>query len=302
MGTTWSARIVIPTRGLASDPADAVQAALDEVVAQMSGWEPQSHLSRFNRSSPGAWRGLPPEMIRVIAAALDVAEASGGAFDPAMGALVDLWGFGAAPASLTPPDAEFVDALLGQPGWRRIECDRPALQARRLGPARLDLSGIAKGFGVDQAAAALRAIGIRHFLVEVGGELLGSGLKPDGEPWWVDVELPPGARLATTRIALHDLAIATSGDYRRWFDHGGRRYAHSIDPRTGRPVMNRVASVSVFDAQCMRADAWATALIVLGEEQGMAVAEREGLAALFILRDRDGYRERFTSSLAAMLD
>jgi thiamine biosynthesis lipoprotein len=291
MGTGWSLRAVSPPAGVAA----GVQAALDRVVAQMSQWEPESDLSRFNRAPAGRWQMLPPEFVTVLKAALEVAEASGGAFDPAMGALSDLWGFGAAPAPAGVPDQASIAAAMAGKG--AIELDALGLRARRTGQARLDFSGIAKGFGVDQAAEWLLAQGLRHVLVEVGGELRGAGLKPDGQPWWVDVECPPGMALPPLRAALHGLAIATSGDYRRWLDVGGRRYGHTLDPRSGRPAENGVRSVSVLHARCMLADAWATALAVLGPNEGIALAERHDLAVHMVA----GGAEHMSSALCEML-
>lgn len=289
MGTTWSLRIVAPP----ANAAGLVQSALDRVVAQMSQWDPDSDLSRFNRAAPGHWRMLPPELIEVLRAARDIGEASYGAFDPAMGAPADLWGFGpSGRREMRPDDAEIEAAMAG-----RVELDTLGLRACRHGAAQLDLSGIAKGYGVDRAAEALLAAGVRHFLVEVGGELRGHGVKPDGHPWWVDMELPPGVTLPPLRAALHDLSVATSGDYRRWFEQDGVRYAHSLDPRTGRPVTNGVRSVAVLHPRCMLADAWATALTVLGRE-GMAVADANGIAA-YIVCGRD---ELLSAAFAAMLD
>jgi thiamine biosynthesis lipoprotein len=292
MGTGWSLHAVSPPEGV----AEGVQAALDRVVAQMSQWEPGSDISRFNRAAPGQWQMLPPEFARVLKAALDVAAASGGSFDPAMGALTDLWGFGPAPAPSAAPDPAVIAAILADRG--SIELDAPGLRARRTGEARLDFSGIAKGFGVDQAAEWLLAQGVRHFLIEVGGELRGEGLKPDGQPWWVDIECPPGAALAPLRAALHRLSVATSGDYRRWLDADGRRYGHTLDPRNGRPVENGLRSVTVLHESCMLADAWATALAVLGPEEGMALAETQRLAAHMLAQDG----ERMSPAFAEMLD
>jgi thiamine biosynthesis lipoprotein len=156
--------------------------------------------------------------------------------------------------------------------------------ARQPGGARLDLSAIAKGYAVDSVAQRLASEGLVSYLVEIGGELRGRGVKPDGQPWWVSVEPPPGCPLQVTS-ALSGWAIATSGDYRRFFEHGGRRYAHTLDPRTGRPLDDPPASVSVLHAECMAADAWSTALMVLGAGRGLALCEREGLSAVFLLRD-----------------
>lgn len=292
MGTSWSLAAVSPPQGVATE----VRAALDRVVAQMSQWEPGSDLSRFNRGAPGTWQMLPPEFARVLRAALDVAEASGGAFDPAVGALSDTWGFGAAPVPHGAPSGAEIDDILAGAG--RVALDSPGLRARRTGSERLDFSGIAKGFAVDLAAERLLATGVRHFLLEVGGELRGHGLRPDGQPWWVDVEAPPSSPVSPLRAALHEIAIATSGNYRRWLDTDGRRYSHTLDPCTGRPVENGVASVTVLHPSCMLADAWATALTVLGPVQGMATAEAQGLAARMIA---DG-QEHVSPALLAMLN
>ncbi len=281
MGTGWTLLVVAPPAAVAK----GVQAALDRVVAQMSQWEPESDLSRFNRAPIGQWRMLPPEFVAVLKAGLELSEASGGAFDPAMGALSDLWGFGAAPAPERAPPPQVIDAILAAAGT--IELDAPGLRARRTGQARLDFSGIAKGFGVDHAAEWLLATGVRNFLLEVGGELRGEGLKPDGQPWWIDVECPPGAKTAPLRAALHRLSVATSGDYRRWLDAGGQRYGHTLDPRNGMPVRNSVRSVTVLHGSCMIADAWATALTALGPEAGPDLAEREGLAMHMIAGDAE---------------
>lgn len=300
MGTSWSVRLVV-AGGMPASIGERIDATLSRIVAQMSHWEPGSQLSGFNRAALGRWQPLPPEFARVLAAGLSVSEASGGAFDPAMGALVDLWGFG--PAGSRPvPDPGAVAEALARSGRERIEFDRVRLSARRTGPALLDFSAIAKGFAVDALADQLRALGIADFLVEIGGELLGEGIKPDGQPWWVEVERVPDARLAPIRVALHGLAVATSGDYRRHFTHKGRRYAHTLDPRTGMPLGNGVATVTVLHAECMMADAWATALSVLGPEQGMALAEREGLAAHMVVREGDGFRELVSPALEAMLE
>ena len=293
MGTTWAAKVVGGSDALAG----GVQAVLDGVVAEMSHWQPGSDISRFNRATPRDWQSLPPAFSHVLAAALAVAEASGGAFDPAMGALADLWGFGPSGPREGIPEDEAIAEALARSGRATIEHDPRLLSARRTARSQLDFSGIAKGYGVDAVAAHLLARGHEDFLIEVGGELRGAGVKPDGQPWWVELEAPPGSSVAAVRVALHGLSVATSGDYRRWFEHDGRRYAHTLDPRTGEPITNGVVSVSVLHAECIMADAWATALTVLGPE-GMVVAEREGLAVQMIV----GGGELLSPALAAMLD
>jgi len=286
MGTSWSVRCAGPKPSELPGMKAAIIARLDGIVAEMSHWRPDSLISRFNRSGAGTWFDLPADFAAVIASGLDVARRSGGAFDPTLGRLVDLAGFGPDPAQRC-SDPNLVAAARSTAGWQRLRFE--AARLLQPGGLSLDLSGIAKGYAVDAVLELLAGRGVRHMLVEIGGELAGRGVRPDGDPWWVDLENPPAAALPHLRIALHGLAVATSGDYRRG--------AHSIDPRTGRSVRNGVSSVSVLDRSAMLADAWATALTVLGVEQGLAVAAREGLAARFV-----GESERLSPALVKMLE
>ncbi len=293
MGTTWSVQAVAPPPGLSAE----VERVLDRIIAQMSHWEPGSAISALNRAEQGVWQSISAEFSHVLAAAEAVCKASSGAFDPTMGGLADLWGFG--PSGPQPvPDQSAVAALLGG----RIEHDAAQLLARRFGTAALDFSGIAKGYAVDAVAARLQELLLTDFLVEIGGEFVGEGIRPDGQPWWVEVESVPGAPLEGLRVAAHGLAVATSGDYRRFFSADGSRFAHTIAPRTGRPLANEVASVTVLHRECMLADAWATALTVLGPVDGPAVAEREGLAMHMVVRGASGVRELLSPALQEMLD
>lgn len=301
MGTTWSVKAVLPaTTDLAALEA-MIQRALDAVVAEMSPWAPLSDLCRYNRAAAGSWTALPPAIATVLRRAIAVAEQSNGAFDPTLGALTDLWGFGPRPFSGQPPQAEAIAPLREAGGWRRLALDGDALF--QPGGLKLDLNGIAKGFGVDQAAAALDRAQVKSYLVEVGGELRGVGAKPDGQPWWVELERPPTANDAEkTIVALHDLAVATSGDYRRFFDHNGRRYAHTLDPATGAPTANPTVSVTVLAKDCISADAWATALTVMAPDAALAFAAEHGLAALIVSKGPGGLEERLSPALQAMLD
>lgn len=291
MGTSWSVRIAAPAGGVPDKVEDSILATLASVIGQMSNWEPDSDISRFNRSVPGEWRRLPPDFLTVLRAGLDVAARSGGAFDPALGEAVEAWGFGPAAARTPAPPP--------RAGWRALEIDGD--RARRLEPVILDFSGIAKGFAVDAVTARLSDMGLRHFLVEIGGELRGVGVKPDGQPWWVDLETPSGMSLPVTHVALCGLSVATSGDYRRYFEEDGTRFAHSIDPRAAAPVDNSVASVSVFHESAMIADAWATAVMVLGPEEGLRLAADEGLAALMVTREDGAPKEWMTPAFVAMV-
>lgn len=309
MGTSWSAHLVLPPALDLSLPIieAAIRHRLNDVIAQMSHWDETSQLCRYNSAAPGTWHELPAPFRTVLKSALRIAEATGGAFDPAIGAVVDLWGFGPAPARTAPPAHDEIRAALALGGWQKLKFDISGRSLFQPGGLRLDFSGIAKGFAVDHVAEVLQHLGLRHFLVEIGGELRGEGVKPDASPWWVEIEHPadfsrPPAALTETRVALHGLAIATSGDYRRWFESGGKHYSHTIDPRTGWPIDNGIISATVLHPSCMMADAWATALTVLGPDAALAVAEEQQIAACLVRRHGDGVEEILSSALREMLD
>lgn len=301
MGVTWSVRAWVPPALADAALSAAVQGACDTVVAQMSTWEPGSDINRYNDAPAGAWVSAPAHLLTVVGAALEVAELSEGAFDPTVGPLVDLWGFGAHGSVSSEPTPARLQAVAV--GWRDIQVDRPAGRIFQPGGLRLDLSGIAKGYGVDLVAEALTALGVRDFLIEIGGELRGSGVKGDGEPWWVELEAPPGNCLseAPILVALHGLSVATSGDWRRTWSSGGRRYSHTLDPATRAPVDDGVAAVSVLDPDCMRADALCTALTVLGPA-ARYFAVRHDIAAAIVFRDGPRWTEWASPALARLLD
>lgn len=295
MGTTWSASFV--SRDVTIDSASRViQSALDGVVAEMSPWESWSDISRYNLAAAGTWVDLPPGLITVLKAALEIAADSSGAYDPASGALVDLWGFGPASTRAAPPDAAEIENARAF-DWRALRIDGSCLY--QPGALKLDFSSIAKGYGVDAAGEALTALGIESWLVEIGGELKGRGTKPDGAPWWISLE---PRTLAPLTVALSGLAVATSGDAVRYFEYDGRKYSHTVDPRTGHPVAHDLCAVTVLHESAMFADAYATAALVLGPEEGLAFAEARRLAARFVIRDPGALREVLTPSLQAMLD
>lgn len=299
MGTTWSARLALPQHLTVDAVRAAIQQALDKIVAQMSTWDSASDLSRYNRADPG-WQPLPHDCLHVLQHALQLAADTDGAYDPTIGPLVNAWGFGPPPYASEPPSTDTISALRQRCGWQRVRLDRDGLCAWQPGGAYLDLSAIAKGYGVDLAAQALNALGVTDYLMEVGGELRARGQRPDGRPWRVAIEVPDGSDDHALNLVLSDLSIATSGDYRRYRDSATGRYAHTVDPRTGQPVSNGVASVTVIHADCMHADALATALTVLGERDGMAYAQRHRLAALFILRNGHELRLAASDAFATM--
>jgi len=305
MGTTWSVRYLHTDPGPDAALQAALQARLDAVVAQMSHWEAQSALSRFNDAPASSWHSLPDDFFSVLTYALEVAHQTGGAYDPCAGALVNCWGFGARrrydeAQFYAPADAQ-IKTLLQRRDRERVALDATARRAFQPGQTQLDLSSVAKGFAVDALALAFEARGMHHYLVEVGGELRGGGMKPDGQPWWVELEGVPGSDCAAVVVALHGLSVATSGDYRRHFQHLGQRASHTLDPRTGYPIDNGVASVTVLHQQCMAADALSTALTVLGPQDGMRFAEQEGLAARFLVRRDAGLEELCSTAFNELL-
>lgn len=289
MGTSWRVRLGAPPGSDRAAMQRDIEARLEDILAQMSHWRADSLLGRFNRAQGGEWFALPRDFAHVMEAALAVAERSAGAFDPAVGALVDIWGHGPVPATAPPTSSQLAEARATS-GFVRLAYDAGTARLRQPGGVKLDLSGIAKGFAVDAVAALLVERGFEHALVEIGGELAGRGLKPDGEPWWVDLETPEAAA-APFRIALHQLAVATSGDYVRG--------QHTIDPRSGLPVEHAMA-VSVVHTSAMLADAWATALSVLPPSAMKATALREGLKTRALTR-LDGEVEEWISPALASI-
>lgn len=295
MGTTWSVQYLADAA--LPDLHPGLQAELDLVVNQMSTWEPESDISRFNRAPAGAWVAVPAELRRVLDHALQLAQQTDGAYDPSVGALVELWGFGPAGARAA-PDAAAIAAARAQVGWHRLQVDAASGALRQPGGMRLDLSSIAKGHAVDRLGEALQAQGVTDYLVEIGGELRAAGHNAHGRPWTVAIESPAvhdsGDGNVTThlrRLTLRDAAIATSGDYRRRANADGVMISHEIDPRSGAPARGSVASVSVIRRDAMDADALATALFVLGDVEGMDFADARHIAALFTLRTHSGFRQ-----------
>lgn len=287
MGTGWSLSYAAPDSVENSAVVTALEETFVRVIRQMSNWEPASDLCRFNRE-PG-WHDLKPEFFHVLSKARDIADLSGGAYNFALGSRMDMLGFGppATPSSVNT--------------WRDIKLDTQHLRAFQPGGVALDLSSIAKGYAVDLCARRLRALGIPSFLMEIGGEFVGQGVKPDAQPWWVQLELsdiaPAPDEPAHTDIALVNLAVATSGDFVR--RRGG--VSHLLDGRTGTPVGNTLSGVAVIDAYAENADGWATALFALGSDEGLVLANGLGLAAIFAIRTPDGARSLLSAKAQEML-
>lgn len=303
MGTRWSVRLVAARNADLHALHAGIEGQLALVVQQMSTWESGSAISLFNRAEAGSRHALPDAFRHVLQCALDIAAASEGAFDPTIGPLVGLWGFGAHARSGAPAAAELQHERT-RVGWQRIYIDPDTGSLLQPGDVQLDLSAIAKGFAVDLVAAHLRDRGVNAALVEVGGELYGYGSKPDGTPWRVLVEAGPEEddhSLEPRVLELDGLAVASSGDRWHHYARDGQRYTHTIDPRTGAPRRHAAAGVTVLAEDTMHADGWATALTVLGSDDGHALAQRLGLAARFLDRSDDGLQERMTDAFQAHL-
>jgi thiamine biosynthesis lipoprotein len=292
MGTRWSATLDDDDNLNFNALQHDLAAAVDQVDQQMSPWKPDSDLMRVNRAPVDAWVEVPAEMLEVLSCALEVHRLSAGAFDPCVGELVNAWGFG---AKGDVPDAHAIRIArqLQPPAAHAcLELDSNAGKVRKLAPLQLDLCGIAKGYAVDRMARVLQKHSVRHALAALDGELRAVGGQSGGLPWRVALESPEvGRRAVRGVIELEDLAVATSGDYRHFLEVGGSRLAHTMDPHRWAPLNNGVASVTVLARTCMQADAWATALLVAGPGEGLAMAQRMGMDVLFLLRRVEGLIE-----------
>jgi thiamine biosynthesis lipoprotein len=297
MGTTYSVKIDAEMAAVDQNRLrDLVERRLRGLNALMSTYDSASELSRFNRHASTAPYRVSPELIEVLALAHEIGERSDGAFDVTVAPLVDAWGFGPDGRPLVEPSESEIAGLRQHVGYERIAVDSSQGTVSKTTPGTVvDLSAIAKGYAVDRVASDLEELGHAAFMVEVGGEIHAHGTRRDGRPWRVGIERPyPGVRVVYRPVDLRDEAIATSGDYRNFFDLGGARYAHIIDPRSGRPIRYRGSLVSVVHESAATADAWATALAVLGPDAGFDMARREGLAALFVVHAGDSLESRPT--------
>ena len=290
MGTRWQALFYAPKSSDATAIKAEMQSAVSEVDAQMSTWKSDSDLMRLNAAPLNLWIDLPDDLMKVLKTAFEIGRITEGAFDIGVGDAVTAWGFGPEEA-----DENFIRAALAhsrRPAHETVELDVTRCRARKHDRISLDLSGIAKGFGVDRLTEVAARFGIDAALLAIDGELRGFGLQPDGTPWSVAIERPDyETRAPHAMLMLQDAAVATSGDYRHWVEVGERKLSHTMDPRRGGPLSESPASVTVLARTCMEADAWATALMVCGSVSGSELARSNNVAALFIDRDGDQLHE-----------
>lgn len=304
MGTYYSVKVANPPVGLTGEELQrGVAAALDEVIAEISTYDAASELSRLNRNPDTDWVAVSPQLHRLLAAGLELSELTAGAFDVTVGPLVNLWGFGPEINEESVPSPEAVAAALERVGHRMIalRADPPAVRRAR-GDLYIDLSALGEGWGADRVAEHLESRGVTDYMVAVAGSIRMKGRNGEGAPWRIAVEEPtPGRRAVHRILAVTDAGLSTSGDYRNFFEEGGRRYSHHIDPRTGAPVRHSLASVTVVSDTATEADGLATALLLLGEKKGPALAAAEGIAAYFIVRTDEGFEVTATPDFERFL-
>jgi thiamine biosynthesis lipoprotein len=289
MGTTWSVAMLPKPDGTNTAALQLLlQKRLDKINSLMSTYDPMSEISRFNKRISTDWFAISDETAQVIELSLTISHLTGGAFDVSVGPLVELWGFGATERGKKIPTEDRINKILARVGYENIRLQRqPAAISKQIPELRIDLSAIAKGYAVDALATLLEQQGISNYLVEIGGELKISGHRSGGGPWQIAIEKPlEDTREVATIFPLTDIALATSGNYRNFYIEDGQRYAHTLDPVSGKPIRHKLASVTVLDQSCARADALATALMVLGEEKGRQLCETHQIAAYFLIHDQ----------------
>lgn len=306
-GATMGTQYHIAWVGLESDTTTALQAQIDaRLVAinkSMSTYDPSSELSRLNKGelakdAQGNMR-ISAELTEVLAKSLEIWQLSGGKFDVTVGPLVNLWGFGPDARRDSAPAAELIAERLAKIGSQHLKLDVPAQKLRMDSPQYVDLSAIAKGWGVDQMALLLEKQGIHNYMVEIGGEVRTKGQKPDQQPWRIAIERPNPEFMeqqAALIIAPRDTGIATSGSYRNYFENNGVRYSHTIDPATGYPITHKLVSITVLHKETGMADGWATAIDVAGPDLGLQLAETYKLPVYMLVAKEGGGFSEVTSS------
>lgn len=297
MGTTYTIKLNIPEKNIDRPTISTeINHQLDKINSQMSTYMETSNLSIFNQSKTQDWEIIPPEFYAVIEEALRINKLSYGAFDITIGPVVNLWGFGPKAQIEIVPDESTIKEALNSVGSQYIHLRKQPYAIKKDKPnLYIDLSAIAKGYAVDLIANYLDELNIKNYMVEIGGEIKTRGINPDNSTWQIGIEKPLNdQRSIQTIITLDNTAMATSGDYRNYFEENGTRYSHTIDPTTGKPITHKLASVTVLHPSTMTSDALATALLVLGPERGLELALKENLTALFIIRDQDNFTEIMT--------
>jgi len=304
MGTVWQVRLSELPQDMSLDEVKTeLEQQLELVNQQMSTYRQDSVISQYNQAQAGTWHSVPAEFALVLSTALELAEASQGAFDPTVGPLVNVWGFGPEARGEKLPTAEQISTIKTEVGWEKVKTRHQGREVLQPGGIYLDFSAIAKGYAVDLLGERLTELGVAGWLVDIGGDLRTQGHKRNGEPWYIAVERPNAkTREASSVLALNSKAVATSGDYRNFYDTQEGHFSHTIDPRTGRPVEHQLASDTVLEESCMLADGLATLLTVLGPREGLAFAQDNGLEVYFIERAAQDKETGFAEVMTAAFE
>ncbi|MCB0750904.1 MAG: FAD:protein FMN transferase, partial [Ignavibacteriae bacterium] len=273
MGTTYSLKVIEP---LASQKFIQLNTKIDSLLVdvnqKMSTYIPDSELSLFNKSQSTSWIKISKDLAHVINTSKNVSKESNGSFDITVGPLVNLWGFGPEKNDDIIPDEGKMKQLLTEVGIDKIELDLDNLQMRKMNPdIYVDLSAIAKGYGVDKVGIFLESLGLNEYMIEIGGEVRTRGKNKDNEKWKIGISTPNNNGLQKV-LGISNYSAATSGDYFNYFEVDGIRYSHTIDPRTGKPIQHKLASVTVIHKNCENADAYATSIDVMGPKEGYEFA------------------------------
>ena len=302
MGTSYQVKIItnddVPTENL----GEQIENRLSSLNQTFSTYIETSELMQFNQAKTGQPQAISEDMQVVMSIAQEVYGLTDGAFDPTVAPLVNLWGFGPNESNNVIPQSEQIQQALSVIGLNHLVLNKAAKKAQREQDIKLDFSAIAKGYAVDAVADLLESSGIQHYLVEVGGELRAGGYKPNGDLWRIAIERPSLVQGDVQQvIALQDVAVATSGDYRNYFEKNGKRYSHTIDPRIGYPVDHELASVTVIEETAVKADALATAMMVMGPEDSLMLAEKYNIPVYILVKEADGFKVQYSKAFAQYL-
>jgi len=306
MGTMFNVKVVFDepkSENRILELQNGTQDALDQVDRLMSTYKKNSEVSQINRLEIDKPLKVSDQTIEVLSFSQAISEQTFGYFDITVAPLIDLWGFGSGEITDKKPDQHDIESALNSLGWKSLSIARETSTLSKNKAVQIDLSAIAKGYAVDQVADYLNSQAIVNYMIEVGGELVVAGVNPNSAPWRLGIEQPDfGGRKAYTSVMLNKGGLATSGDYRNYFEQDGTRYSHTIDPRTGYPVKHKLASVSVIAQTCMEADALATALMVMGEVKGYQFALAQGISAYFIYREGAEFVSKSTPEFERFLN
>jgi len=302
MGTTYQVKVVPGPAGCPPDLDHRIATLLQSLDASMSTYKPDSELNRLNRQPVGEPFAASADLLQVLMLSKQAFQVTHGAFDPTLGPLVDLWGFGPVDTGDRVPSESELKEALESIGLDHLAIDESAGRVLKRKYIDLDLSGIVPGYAADRVSDLLDSLGLKNYLVDLGGELRGSGQNGKGTVWEIGIEVPSVEHTGVERVlALRDVSVATSGDYRNFFERDGMHYSHIIDPASGHPVSNGVASATVITPTAAEADALSTGFMVLGKDASLKIADERGIALLLLVKEGDAFVEYSSAAFAPYL-